>query len=94
MEPLCEEQSHNVGETIYEDGARGESFGWSAIIEPYLNVLSALCLGESNVIAIDGMRLRHLLESQESIGCHVLHRLVNLLYHRLQQTRSALLSQV
>jgi len=128
IEHLCEEQSYNIGSTIFEDGIRaynlyilasgrmvllqkirgekgeeqiavkflspGDSFGWPALIEPYLYVLSAICMGDVKVIAIDAMRLRYLMESQESIGFHVLRRLVTLLYQRLQETRSAILSRV
>jgi len=37
---------------------RGESMGWSAVVEPFLYTLSARCLEDTKLIAFDSFKLR------------------------------------
>ena len=40
---------------------KGESMGWSAIVEPYLYTLGALCIDRTKLIALDAAKMRALM---------------------------------
>lgn len=70
-----------------------EVFGWSAVVEPYRYTLTAVCLEHSNVLAIDAVKLRNLLQDDTRIGYQVLSRLTGVVASRLDQTRHVLISE-
>ena len=71
---------------------KGDCFGWSAIVEPYSYTLSARCLTNCTVLAIQGSRLRDAMASDSVLSCGVLTALVELVAHRLADTRIRLSS--
>ncbi|MBI2852859.1 MAG: cyclic nucleotide-binding domain-containing protein [Chloroflexi bacterium] len=70
-----------------------EVFGWSALVEPYVYTLTAVCLQKATVLAIDGDKLRALLQQKADIGYHVLKGLAKVVASRLQDTRQVLISE-
>jgi signal transduction histidine kinase len=68
----------------------GEAFGWSALVEPHTLTSSARCLKTARVITIEGVGLRHLLESDARIGQKVMARLTSIVASRLRETREKL----
>ena len=47
---------------------RGESMGWSAVVEPYLYTLGALCIDNCRLIALDAAKLRALMDDDCELG--------------------------
>ncbi len=70
---------------------RGETFGWSALVEPYIFTLSAKCVERAKVIAIDGSELRRLLDTDSHIGYKVMGKLSHVVASRLRDTRAKLM---
>jgi CRP-like cAMP-binding protein len=71
---------------------QGETFGWSALIEPRRYTASAVCLGEVKVLAIDGAKLSKLLEEDLQLGFTVMKKVAEIISSRLRNTRSQLRS--
>ncbi|MFQ5874435.1 MAG: cyclic nucleotide-binding domain-containing protein, partial [Dehalococcoidia bacterium] len=70
---------------------RGETFGWSALVEPHILTLSARCLTKTKVIAIDGSELRRLLDTDCHMGYEVMGRLSHVVASRLRDTTAKLM---
>ncbi|MFC2056298.1 ATP-binding protein [Chloroflexota bacterium] len=68
---------------------KGECFGWWGG-ESYTNNMSARCIEETKVIAIDGGGLWRLLEDDYHVGYKVMKRLVGVVSSRLLHTRDML----
>ncbi len=78
--------------TVYV-AANNEVFGWSAIVEPHVYTLTAVCLQNVKVLAINGVRLRSLLNENHEVGHEVSNRLVGVVASRLDETRRLLISE-
>ena len=73
--------------------AKSEMFGGSAVVEPYVYSLTAVCLQKSRAVAINGAKLRALLKDNYHIGYVVLSELIKVVISRLADTRQMLLSE-
>lgn len=73
--------------------SRNEVFGWSAIVEPNIYTLTAVCLQKAKVFSIDGNGLWALFDSSPNIGHEVLKGLVRVIASRLEDTRRVLISE-
>lgn len=73
--------------------SRNELFGWSAIVEPNVYTLTAVCLQRAKVLSIDGNGLWALFDSSPNIGHEVLKGLVRVIASRLEDTRRVLISE-
>ena len=69
----------------------GETFGWSAIVEPHILTLSAKAVGPCSLILLDGNELREALNQYRDVGFLVLEGVTLLLADRLSQTRETLI---
>jgi len=78
--------------TSVEVVTRGESFGWSALVEPYGYTLSARCMTNCTVLAIKGDMLRKLMADDVGLGFELMKRLSKLISLRLAHTRLRLTS--
>ncbi|MEE8372279.1 MAG: cyclic nucleotide-binding domain-containing protein [Dehalococcoidia bacterium] len=67
--------------------------GWSAIVEPHFYTFTAVCLQRVNVLAIDGIRFRALLQDNNNIGYVVMNGLIRVVASRLDETRRLLISE-
>lgn len=72
---------------------KGEVFGWSGIVEPYILTLSAICLQKTAAVAIDAAKLRSLLKEDHQIAYEVLGGLVKVIASRLGDTMHLLVSE-
>ena len=69
---------------------RGQVFGWSAIAEPSTFTMSARCIENTKVIAIDRVGLLRLLEGNSSLGFKIMKRIVGVVSSRLKSSRDTL----
>jgi signal transduction histidine kinase len=67
--------------------SQGSSFCWSALMEPYLLTSSGRCLERTEIIALDGGKLKALLDENPPIGYKVASNLVKVVASRLQHTK-------
>ncbi len=72
---------------------KNEVLGWSAIVEPYIYTLAAVCLQKTKVLAINGIKLRSLLRDNHHIGYEVMRGLIKVVASRLDDTRHVLVSE-
>ncbi len=72
---------------------KNEVLGWSAIAEPYVYTLTAVCLQKTEILAISGIKLRPLLRDNHNIGYEVLRGLIKVVASRLDDTRQVLVSE-
>lgn len=70
-----------------------EAFGWSALVEPYRYTMTAVCLQKAAVLAIDGEKLKALLQQKPETGYQVFKGLISVVASRLQDTRHVLVSE-
>lgn len=68
----------------------GGFFGWSALVEPHLYVLSAICKKPSEVVVISGVELLALFDSDYRIGYKVFQSLSHVIGARLRDIEQAL----
>ena len=69
------------------------TLGWSALVEPYIYTLRAVCLQEVKVLCIGANDLRLLLRDNPDISREVMKGLVKVLVSRLEETRGLLVSE-
>jgi signal transduction histidine kinase len=67
--------------------SQGSSFCWSAMMEPYVLTSSGRCLERTEIIALDGVRLKALLDENPQMGYKVADNLVGVVASRLQHTK-------
>ncbi len=72
---------------------KNEVVGWSAIVEPYVYTLTAVCLQKVKALSISGNKLRWLLRDNPKIGYEVLKELIKVVASRLDDTRQVLVSE-
>lgn len=72
---------------------KNEVVGWSSVVEPHIYTLTAVCLQEVKVLAINGPKLRALLRTNRDIGYEVVRELMKVVVSRLEQTRHLLISE-
>ncbi len=72
---------------------RNEVLGWSAIVEPHVYTLSAVCLQKAKVLSISGIKLRGLLLDNHIMGYEVLNGVIKVVASRLNDTRQVLVSE-
>jgi CRP/FNR family transcriptional regulator, cyclic AMP receptor protein len=72
---------------------KGESMGWSAVVEPYLYTLGALCIDDSNLIAFDSFGLRKLMDEDCALGFKIMQAVTKIIATRLTHTRIILVGE-
>ncbi len=91
--PLSTAQGQ-IGRRITVDiVTRNEVLGWSAMIEPHVYTLSAVCLQKAKVVSISGTKLRGLLLDNHIMSYEVLNGLIKVVASRLNDTRHVLVSE-
>jgi len=73
--------------------ARGETMGWSAVVEPYIYTLGALCIDNSKLIALDAAKLRGLMDEDCDLGYKVMKAIAKTIASRLSHTRIILVGE-
>ena len=70
--------------------SHGSSFCWSALMEPHVLTSSGRCLEKTEIIALDGDKLKALLDENPQMGCKVANNLVKVVASRLQHTKQTM----
>ncbi len=74
-------------ESFLSDVCPGEVFGVSAIIEPYLYMLTARAATDLDLVRLDAAQLRALLDTDADLAQHILRQATKTLAIRLRDTR-------
>lgn len=72
---------------------KGETMGWSAVVEPYIYTLSALCIDDARFIALDAAKLRSLMEEDTDMGYKIMKEIAKVIASRLTHTRIILVGE-
>ena len=67
--------------------SQGSSFCWSALMEPHILTSSGRCLERTEIIALDGDKLKALLDENPQMGYKVANNLVKVVSSRQQHTK-------
>lgn len=70
--------------------SEGSSFCWSALMEPHILTSTGRCLEDSEIIAIDGSRLKALLDENHQMGYKIANNLVKVVARRQQHTKQTM----
>ncbi|MBI4765027.1 MAG: cyclic nucleotide-binding domain-containing protein [Deltaproteobacteria bacterium] len=73
---------------------RGDPFGWSALIEPYRHMTTALCLEDTGAVFFNRKDLSRLFPQHPLLGFKVMQNLSVLIANRLERTRRLLVGQI
>lgn len=77
--------------TALEVVTKGECFGWSALVQPYVYTTSGRCMTNCNTLAIKGELLRNMLAGDIGLGYEVMNKLAQIIALRLSHTRTRLI---
>jgi toluene monooxygenase system ferredoxin subunit len=69
---------------------KGDVFGTASLMMPQLYNVTAKCLENSRVLAIDGYALRGLIDEDPKMGLFILRHLAQLYFGRLNETRQGI----
>jgi CRP-like cAMP-binding protein len=72
---------------------KGESMGWSSVVDPYLYTLGALCIDHTKLIAFDAAKLRNLMDRDCELGYKVMQATAKVISLRLAHTRIILVGE-
>lgn len=72
----------------------GDPFGWSALIEPFEHMTTAISLEETGAIVFNRKDLIRIFPQYPLLGFKVMHNLCILLARRLERTRRLLVGQI
>jgi len=70
--------------------SQGSSFCWSALMEPHILTSSGRCLERTEILALDGDKLKALLDENPRMGYKVANNLVKVVASRLQHTKQTM----
>jgi signal transduction histidine kinase len=70
--------------------SEGSSFCWSALMEPHILTSSGRCLEKTEIIALDGEKLKAVLDENPQMGYKVANNLVKVVASRLQHTKQTM----
>lgn len=73
--------------------AKGESMGWSAVVDPFVYTLSARCLEDTKLIAFDSLKLREMMDNDCPLGYRVMQAVAKVISLRLTHTRIILVGE-
>jgi len=69
----------------------GQYLGWSALVPPYIYTSSGACIEPARLIAIDGEKLRQLVDEDYHLGYRFLRVINSIIATRLIRTRNTLI---
>ncbi|MHB8136974.1 MAG: Crp/Fnr family transcriptional regulator [Smithellaceae bacterium] len=72
---------------------KGESMGWSAVVEPFIYTLGARCLEDTKLISFDSLKLRELMDEDCALGFKILQSTAKVISSRLTHTRIILVGE-
>jgi CRP-like cAMP-binding protein len=78
-------RSPEGGQVVIDELGRGDILGWSAVMEPYTYTASAWTTEPSELIVVDGERLRELCETNRHVGYEVVKGIGEVISRRFGQ---------
>ena len=72
---------------------KGEPMGWSAVVDPFVYTLGALCIDDTKAIAFDASDLRKLMDEDCNLGFKIMQVVAKLISTRLTHTRIILVGE-
>jgi len=66
--------------------SKGESLGWSAVVEPYLYTRSVRCLDDLKAIIFDAAKLQEILNEDKTLGFKFMRAIARVIRKRLAHT--------
>jgi CRP-like cAMP-binding protein len=69
-----------------DTAAKGESLGWSSVVEPFVYTRAVRCLDDSKVISFDAASLRGILNEDKALGFKFMNGIAKVLRNRLSHT--------
>ena len=63
---------------------KGDVFGWSSLVFPYVLTMSAVCVKQSTVLSVAGDELNALMDRNHALGYEVMKGLVRVISMRLR----------
>jgi CRP/FNR family cyclic AMP-dependent transcriptional regulator len=72
---------------------KGDIIAWSALVEPHILTFSAQAVDRCKLIALDGIKLLELMDSDPAMGYEIMRRLSEVIASRLNHTRQTLISE-
>jgi CRP/FNR family transcriptional regulator len=72
---------------------KGETMGWSAVVEPYIYTLAARCLNDTKFISFDAFQLRQLMDEDCALGFKIMQAVAKVISTRLTHTRIILVGE-
>ncbi len=79
-------------QTVVDTVTKGGSFGWSALVPPYVYTGAAKCSERTKVVVVPGMELRDLCLKNCRTCYTIMERLAMVISARLKDTRLQLIS--
>ncbi|OPY88809.1 MAG: transcriptional activator FtrB [Smithella sp. PtaU1.Bin162] len=73
--------------------SQGEAMGWSAVVDPYLYTLSALCIDDVELISLDAFALRQFMDEDCALGFKIMQAVAKTIATRLTHTRIILVGE-
>ena len=93
LQTVLKKESQVSRRITVDTATRNEIVGWSAIVEPYVYTLTAVCVQNVKLLSINGIKLRQLLQDNHDIGFGVLKEVIKVVASRLEDTRQLLISE-
>jgi CRP/FNR family cyclic AMP-dependent transcriptional regulator len=94
LDMKCEMGPHTPPRQVTVDVIiKGESMGWSAVVDPYIFTLSCLCMDPTTLVAVDAAKLREFIVEDLALGFEVMKSIAKLISSRLTHTRVLLIGE-
>lgn len=72
---------------------KGDTMGWSAVVEPYMYTLGARCIDDAKTIAFNAEKLRELLNKDSVLGLKFMQATAKVIAIRLTHTEIILVGE-
>jgi len=94
LDMKCEMGPHTPPRQVTVDViTKGESMGWSAVVEPCIYTLSCLCMERTTLVAVDAAKLREFIAEDLALGFEVMKAVGKMIASRLTHTRILLVGE-
>lgn len=78
--------------SLYTITKEGETFGWSALVEPFEMTASARSVENSTIVVVSGEKLRSYIQEDFHAGYLIMKRIARMMSRRVKTTRIQLLN--
>jgi CRP-like cAMP-binding protein len=91
----CNVNHYNaLNEISLERNYKGDAFGWSALVEPYIYTLSAIAGRDSELLKISGMKIRKMSMDDDHFGSLLMGNLTQIIGERFVSVQQILIEEI